>query len=94
MQLGNRWLCVVWIAVTVLWHQAGVLPGFRAGTMVRLQPAQVDALLLVNDFTFKDGDNLEDKSCGKKLSGKTFFLDRVTEPALSSALLSDAADGA
>lgn len=93
MQLGNRWLCVVWIAVTVLWHQAGGLPGLRSGTTLRLQPAQVDAMPLVNDFTFQGGDNLEDKSCGKRLLGKTILFDQVAEPALPPALLSETADG-
>ncbi|MBW8780926.1 MAG: hypothetical protein JF599_03425 [Verrucomicrobia bacterium] len=93
MQLSHRWLYVVWIAVTVLWHQAGGLPGLRSGTTIRLQSAQVDAMPMVNDFTFQAGDNLEDKACGKRLPGKTFLFDQVAEPALPSTLLSKTADG-
>jgi hypothetical protein len=93
MQLSHRWLYVAWIAVTVLWHQAGGLPGLRSGTALRLQTAQVDAMPLVNDFTFQGGDNLEDKACGKRLPGKAFLFDQVAEPTLAPALLSETADG-
>jgi hypothetical protein len=79
MKLGRRWLYVLWIAATVLWHQAGASsPAFHLTTTPQWDLAKKETPPPPAGFTLPGTDNLEDQSLTKRPSASTSFLEDFT----------------
>ena len=80
MKLGRRWLYVLWIACTVIWHQAGAASSSaRLATTPQWAIASEDADLPTAEFTLQDTAGLEDQDLTKRTPAFTAFLKHFDE---------------
>lgn len=83
MKLGRCWLYVLWIASTVLWHQAGAASPSAASfsTSARWVLADDDAPQPAADLTALQGTtaSLEDQLLTKKTSAAAAFIGQIPE---------------
>jgi len=90
MKLGRRWLYVLWIACTVLWHQAGVAsspPSPLTGNS-QWAMADEDSAPPVADFALSCTADLEDQDLIKRVDSSTTFIEHgaaIDTPCLVAA---------
>jgi len=80
MKLGRRWLYVVWIAATVLWHQAGAASlSPQQATTSQWAIADEDRILLTSEFALQGPDGFEDQDFTKRTDTFTAFIENFAE---------------
>ena len=80
MKLGRRWLYVLWIACTVIWHQAGTSSASaRLATTPQWAIASEDADLPTAEFALQGISGLEDQDLTKRTHALTAFFEHFDE---------------
>ncbi len=94
MKLGRRWLYVVWIAATVLWHQAGAASlSPQQATTSQWAIADEDRILLTPEFALQGPDGLEDQDLTKRTNAFTAFIENFAEINAPTLVATGATNG-
>jgi len=81
MKLGRRWLYVLWIASTLVWHQAGSASSSSHPATETAQWAIVpdETTLPASEFTLLGVASLEDQDLTKRANAFTSFIGHFAE---------------
>jgi hypothetical protein len=89
MKLGRRWLYILWIATTVLWHQGGASPSAcRLAAASQWDLSKTEVPPPTADFTLKGADVLEDQSLSKRPSSSPACLNHFAGPKAYAPIVS------